>query len=109
MSQLRKSSSTVSQYFQAVIDTAFQAVARLCPKLCPPRSVGSVGFSHDDLDTKNPAWVREGLGGRRDQCIKLGAEVAFADVLGLEAVRIFLPDVFARLHGAVDVLTEATT
>lgn len=35
----------------------------------------------------------------------LEGEVALADVLGLEAVRVFLPDVFANLHGSVEVLT----
>ena len=35
----------------------------------------------------------------------LNGKVALADVLGLEAVRIFLPDVFRRLPGAVDGLT----
>jgi len=35
----------------------------------------------------------------------LDGRVALADVLGLEAVRVFLPDVFARLNGAVEALT----
>ena len=35
----------------------------------------------------------------------LDGQVALADVLGLEAIRVFLPDVFAKLHGAVDALT----
>lgn len=35
----------------------------------------------------------------------LGGQVALADVLGLEAIRVFLPDVFAELHDAVDALT----
>ncbi len=32
--------------------------------------------------------------------------IALADVLALEAVRVFLPDVFGRLHGAVEGLTK---
>ena len=38
----------------------------------------------------------------------LDGKVALADVLGLEAVRVFLPDVFRRLPGAVDGLTVMT-
>jgi hypothetical protein len=37
----------------------------------------------------------------------LKGQIALPDVLALEAVRIFLPDVFTRLHGAVDGLTTA--
>jgi KAP-like P-loop domain-containing protein len=35
----------------------------------------------------------------------LNEQIALADVLALEAVRVFLPDVFSRLHAAVDSLT----
>ncbi len=35
----------------------------------------------------------------------LDGQIALADVLALEAVRVFLPDVFTRLHDAVDGLT----
>jgi hypothetical protein len=38
----------------------------------------------------------------------LDGQIALADVLALEAVRVFLPDVFARLHGAVEGLTSAS-
>ena len=38
----------------------------------------------------------------------VGPEMALADVLGLEAVRIFLPDVFRQLHSAVDALTSTS-
>ena len=38
----------------------------------------------------------------------LGGQVALADVLTLESVRVFMPDVFARLHGSVDGLTTAS-
>ncbi len=36
----------------------------------------------------------------------IGAEVALADVLALEAIRLFLPDVFARLPDSIDILTS---
>lgn len=35
----------------------------------------------------------------------IGSQIALADVLGLEAIRVFLPDVFQRLPGAVTALT----
>lgn len=38
----------------------------------------------------------------------LDGQVALADVLALEAVRIFLPDVFRQMHGAVEGLTTTS-
>jgi hypothetical protein len=38
----------------------------------------------------------------------LKGQIALVDVLALEAVRVFLPDVFARLHGAVEALTTTS-
>ena len=38
----------------------------------------------------------------------LGGQIALADALALEAVRVFLPDVFSHLHGAVDALTTTS-
>ena len=38
----------------------------------------------------------------------LDGKVALVDVLGLEAVRVFLPEVFRRLPGAIDGLTVMT-
>jgi hypothetical protein len=38
----------------------------------------------------------------------LGGQVALVDVLALEAIRVFLPDVFRGLHVAVDGLTTTT-
>lgn len=35
----------------------------------------------------------------------LDGQVALADTLGLEAIRVFLPDVFIKLHHSVDALT----
>ena len=37
--------------------------------------------------------------------ISLDGQIALADLLALEAIRIFLPDVFKLLHGAIDGLT----
>jgi hypothetical protein len=39
----------------------------------------------------------------------LQGEITLADVLALEAVRVFLPDVFVQLHGAVDALTQTSS
>jgi hypothetical protein len=38
----------------------------------------------------------------------LAGQVALVDVLALEAVRVFLPDVFRQMHGAVDGLTTTS-
>lgn len=38
----------------------------------------------------------------------LGGQVALVDVLALEAIRIFLPDVFRNMHSAVDGLTNTS-
>ena len=37
--------------------------------------------------------------------ISLKGQIALADLLALEAIRVFLPDVFKLLHGAIDGLT----
>ena len=39
----------------------------------------------------------------------LDGQVSLADVLALEAIRVFLPDVFRHLHGAVEGLTTTST
>ena len=49
--------------------------------------------------------VRRYAAGLRGTVQDTGDGVALADVLALEAVRIFLPDVFSRLHGTVGALT----
>jgi predicted KAP-like P-loop ATPase len=36
----------------------------------------------------------------------LGGQIALADVLSLEAIRVFLPDVFKLLHGTLNALTN---
>jgi predicted KAP-like P-loop ATPase len=38
----------------------------------------------------------------------LGGQVALVDVLALEAIRVFLPDVFRNMHEAVDGLTSTS-
>lgn len=38
----------------------------------------------------------------------LNGQIALADVLALEAVRVFLPDVFKHLHSAIDALTKSS-
>ena len=44
----------------------------------------------------------------RETVSALKGQVALADVLGLEAVRVFLPDVFTLMPGAIDGLAGAT-
>jgi hypothetical protein len=39
----------------------------------------------------------------------LDGQIELADVLALEAIRVFLPDVFARLHSAVDGLITTSS
>jgi hypothetical protein len=39
----------------------------------------------------------------------LDGQIALADVLALEAIRVFLPDIFGRLHGAVTTLTTTSS
>lgn len=39
----------------------------------------------------------------------LNGQVALADVLALEAIRVFLPDVFREMHGAIEALTTTTS
>jgi hypothetical protein len=51
--------------------------------------------------------VRRYVLGARGTVVALGGQIALADVLGMEAIRIFLPDVFAQLHSSVSLLTGA--
>ena len=39
----------------------------------------------------------------------LSGRIALGDVLALEAIRVFLPDVFGRLHGAIAALTTPSS
>lgn len=50
--------------------------------------------------------VRRYVLGARGTVVALNGQIALADVLGMEAIRIFLPDVFAQLHSSVSLLTS---
>lgn len=54
---------------------------------------------------RNMRDVRRFAAAVRGTVSALDGEIALADVLGLEAVRIFLPDVFAKVRNAVAALT----
>ncbi|MDE2911531.1 MAG: P-loop NTPase fold protein [Paracoccaceae bacterium] len=54
---------------------------------------------------RNMRDVRRYATAVRETVVGLNGKVALADVLGLEAVRVFLPDVFRGLPGAIDGLT----
>lgn len=54
---------------------------------------------------RNLRDVRRYVTTARGTANALNGEVEISDILGLEAVRLFLPDVFKQLHGAVDALT----
>ncbi len=41
----------------------------------------------------------------RGTVVFLNGQIAVADVLGMEAVRVFLPEVFAKLHDSINALT----
>ena len=57
---------------------------------------------------RNMRDVRRYNAAVRGSLINLRGRVELADVLGLEAVRIFLPDVFRRLPGVIDNITVAS-
>ena len=42
----------------------------------------------------------------RGTVMDLAGEICLPDLLALEAIRIFLPDVFAQLRGAIDIVTS---
>lgn len=54
---------------------------------------------------RNMRDVRRYEASVRGTLINLSGQVEFTDVLGLEAVRIFLPDVFRLLPGVIDIIT----
>ncbi len=58
---------------------------------------------------RNMRDVRRYAAAIRGTVAGLNGQVALADVLGLEAVRIFLPDVFMQLPGAIDSLTATAS
>ena len=54
---------------------------------------------------RNMRDVRRYAAAMRGTVADINGQVALADVLGLEAISVFLPDVFRRLPGAIDGLT----
>ncbi len=50
--------------------------------------------------------VRRYAAGVRGTVLALGSQVALADILALEAIRMFLPDVFSGLHANIELLTS---
>lgn len=54
---------------------------------------------------RNMRDIRRYVLGVRGAVTALEGEVALADLLGLEAIRVFLPDIFADLHVSIDALT----
>lgn len=57
---------------------------------------------------RNMRDVRRYEAAVRGTLINLRGRVELADVLGLEAIRIFLPDVFRLLHSVIDIITVAS-
>lgn len=57
---------------------------------------------------RNMRDVRRYEAAVRGTLINLRGQVELADVLGLEAIRIFLPDVFCLLHSVIDDITVAS-
>lgn len=58
---------------------------------------------------RNMRDVRRYVAAARGTVTALRGEIALADVLALEAVRVFLPDTFALLPGSVEALTTPTS
>ncbi len=58
--------------------------------------------------TRNMRDVRRYIAAIHGTVTALQGKIAQADVLGLEAVRVFLPDVFTNLHGALNSLTNTS-
>ena len=58
--------------------------------------------------TRNMRDVRRYIAAIHGTVTALQGKIALADVLGLEAVRVFLPDVFKNLHGALGSLTNTS-
>jgi|GEM_PF-309543 len=57
---------------------------------------------------RNMRDVRRYAAAIRGTVSALNGQIALADVLALEAIRTFLPDVYDRLHGAVEALTTVS-
>ena len=81
------------------------------------KSAHSTPFNQKHWKSVFPSIVKPLIRNMRDVCryeaavrgtlINLRGRVELADVLGLEAIRIFLPDVFRRLHSVIDIITVA--
>lgn len=54
---------------------------------------------------RNMRDVRRYAASLRGTVVDLQGQVSLADVLSLEAIRVFMPDVFGRLHTSVEALT----
>ncbi len=57
---------------------------------------------------RNMRDVRRYAAGIHGTVRDLGGQIALVDVLALEAVRVFLPDVFTSIHSAIDGLTNTS-
>ncbi|MGV8966612.1 MAG: KAP family P-loop NTPase fold protein [Cellulomonas sp.] len=57
---------------------------------------------------RNVRDIRRYAAALRPTVDQLAGAVALADVLALESVRVFTPDVFVRFHASVDVLTSTS-
>jgi len=57
---------------------------------------------------RNMRDVRRYVAGLHWTLASLAGQISLVDLMALEAIRIFLPDVFRQLHGAVDALTLTT-
>ena len=98
-----------AQILQEQIDESVNAIARI------EESTHSTPFDQDhwgfvslgivDPLIRNMRDVRRYNAAVRGTLINLRGQVELADVLGLEAIRLFLPDVFRRLHSVIDDIT----
>ena len=91
------------EQIDAAIDTALDGIVE-CDSLDPQVWPFIRNFIVRPL-MRNMRDVRRYAAAIRGTVADLDREVALADVLGLEAVRLFLPNVFSNLLGAIDVLT----
>ena len=100
------------QSLQEQIKESVSAIARI------EESTHSTPFDPDHWDfvflgiveplIRNMRDVRRYNAAVRGTLINLRGQVELADVLGLEAVRIFLPDVFRLLYSVIDIITVAS-
>ena len=101
-----------SQILQEQIEESVTAIARI------EKSTHSTPFNQLDWYSifsgivepliRNMRDVRRYEAAVRSTLINLRGRVQLADVLGLEAIRIFLPDVFRRLPSVIAIITVAS-